>query len=693
MDIQQRRNEEAKKLERQRLARPRIGERPWLPLDNASKIFLSTMTSIDTKVFRLTAGMTELVRPELLQEALDTAYDSFPLYHGIIRRGIFWYFVEESDLRPKVEEESDIPCAQIYATSYRGLLFRVLYRDNRIHLEVFHALSDGNGAISFFQLLLISYLRLCRLADGKVSEAVLPYYIATDSNRDSFAEYFKNKVEEAKEEAKTEAKAEPEAIVSAPPEPADVDPPPVKVQSKAPIYRIRGAKTLDGRMNVMELHLRTSKILTAARAAGGTVTSYLSAIFMQAIYETIPVKKRQRHSWQIVLSVPVDLRQFYPSLTSRNFFATVMLRHVFIPGETIDLAALTDELSDQLKQEGSKDKISRKVAKLVKLESSWPLRVTPLYAKDLILRIGNSINNLGITASMTNVGRFRLPGEITDDMQECLIMTSAVRPQFSVASYDNDLAITFTSPKMSTAIQDRFREILEGLGFEIAFAVESVTPETEFSIYKQPHVSGTSGQVTDDKQGRTSADYPPYPLVPVETNLPLAQRLLLLISLLGFLLYAAVNSLWGLDLPFSILALAIGTLWVMVTGILGNRHNPAWAILLQTMVISVALIGADLLSGWRGWSLTWALPIVNVSSLLGTQITLMASRKALERGVFFLQAHAILALLPVLFIILGWVDPLWPSVTATSLAALSFVLTAILRRRVLDEEVRRKLHL
>jgi len=41
----------------------------WVRLDNASNIFLATMTDRDTKVFRLTAEMTDLVDSKLLQKS------------------------------------------------------------------------------------------------------------------------------------------------------------------------------------------------------------------------------------------------------------------------------------------------------------------------------------------------------------------------------------------------------------------------------------------------------------------------------------------------------------------------------------------------------------------------------------------------------------------------------------------------
>jgi len=71
-----------------------LNEREWYRLDNASNIFLAAQNEIDTKVFRLSAEMTEKVEPELLQMALNKTYEEYTLFHSTLRRGYFWYYLE-----------------------------------------------------------------------------------------------------------------------------------------------------------------------------------------------------------------------------------------------------------------------------------------------------------------------------------------------------------------------------------------------------------------------------------------------------------------------------------------------------------------------------------------------------------------------------------------------------------------------
>ena len=67
-----------------------MDEKGWIRLDNASNIFLAARNDIDTKVFRLSAEMSEPIVPRFLQKALDGIYDEYPLFHSTLRRGYFW---------------------------------------------------------------------------------------------------------------------------------------------------------------------------------------------------------------------------------------------------------------------------------------------------------------------------------------------------------------------------------------------------------------------------------------------------------------------------------------------------------------------------------------------------------------------------------------------------------------------------
>jgi hypothetical protein len=83
----------------------------------------------------------------------------------VLRKGLFWYYLEGSPLRPAAHAETEPPCAPVYDPVRKDLLFSVSFYRRRINLEVYHALTDGTGALQFLRLLVYHYLVL-RHADA-----------------------------------------------------------------------------------------------------------------------------------------------------------------------------------------------------------------------------------------------------------------------------------------------------------------------------------------------------------------------------------------------------------------------------------------------------------------------------------------------------------------------------------------------
>ena len=131
----------------------------WRKLDNAALAFPLVTGKNDTRVFRFYCELKENVKPELLQAALEKTMEKYPLFQMVLRKGLFWFYLEHRDIRPIVKEEKKPPCSRLYVPDKKNLLFQVSYYEKRINFEVFHALTDGTGAMHFLQELVINYLK------------------------------------------------------------------------------------------------------------------------------------------------------------------------------------------------------------------------------------------------------------------------------------------------------------------------------------------------------------------------------------------------------------------------------------------------------------------------------------------------------------------------------------------------------
>lgn len=133
---------------------------PWYRMDNASFMYSSIQREEFSAIYRFSAVMTEDVDPALLQAAVDRTLPRFPGFAVKICRGFFWYYFEPNTAPgPFVREDVADPCRPVRFNEDNGWLIRFYYYRRRISLEVFHALADGAGALTFFRNLLAEYLR------------------------------------------------------------------------------------------------------------------------------------------------------------------------------------------------------------------------------------------------------------------------------------------------------------------------------------------------------------------------------------------------------------------------------------------------------------------------------------------------------------------------------------------------------
>ena len=467
----------------------------WARLDNASNIFLAARSDADPKVFRISADMDADVDAELLQAALNRTFDRYKLYHSVLRGGVFWYYLQESTLRPTVTREQLHTCAPLYKADRRNLLFRVIYHRRRISLEIFHALSDGTGALWFLTDLVQAYLGAdrCAAADDFASTSadnLDPHAVGAERpdthqlTTDSFVHYFHRGSEPlasfnagAEDATVAQAAVARGALATAATAATDVATRTVSTVTRwvrarpKRVYRVRGTRTPDNRPRLVELTMPADQVLARARAEHVSITMYLTALFFLAVRTSAGTLGRSR---TLSASVPINLRQFFPSTSARNFFATVRVEHTF--GEGADeLGDLCRSLEAQFRPRATPQALDQKLRRFIRFEQSPMLRIFPRVLKDVVLRAINRGNNRGLSVAVSNLGRVVLPEPAESRVGRMLFHVSAVRPQFCAISHDGLLTVSFTSPFIETDhVRDFVRQLTDS-GVDVSVAAARAT--------------------------------------------------------------------------------------------------------------------------------------------------------------------------------------------------------------------------
>ena len=166
-----------------------MGSDNWYRIDNVAKVFLATAGKRDTRSFRLSCTLKEDVDPVLLQQAVISAIEDRPQVQVRIRRGLFWHYLEDTDLLPVVKQEDDRICPILYVPSKTMLHYQVTYFGKRINLDISHVLADGTGAMEFLNIIVLDYLR--RKYPGELEDITVHSGASEgDLSQDSYRQFF-----------------------------------------------------------------------------------------------------------------------------------------------------------------------------------------------------------------------------------------------------------------------------------------------------------------------------------------------------------------------------------------------------------------------------------------------------------------------------------------------------------------------
>lgn len=418
----------------------RLHER-WFRLDNAALMYSAIQRENYSAIYRFSAVMTDLVDPAALQRAIDKTMPRFPTFRVRLRRGFFWHYLEPNDAPgPFVKEDMANPCQPVRFREDGGWLVRFFYYGHRISLEVFHALSDGGGAIILLRTLLAVYLREMGHAipsgDGVLDVEAPP---RKEEREDAYARYAKSRVRLGMGSKKAyQGAGTPE-----------------------PFY------TLNVTMGLVPL----DRLREVARGYKASVTEYLAAVLIESLMAKQRRENRGRER-PVALAVPINLRAHFPSETLRNFILTV--RPVIDP-ELGDytFAEIVNQVHNHMRLHVNRQEMQAQITRNVMLQKNKILLWAPAPLKNLGVAISYKMaGSRPYSSTFTNPGAFRVPPEMEPHITRMEVMLGqSYTPRANCASisYGNTMEITFAGTvKESEVERDFFRHLVrEGIHVKV----------------------------------------------------------------------------------------------------------------------------------------------------------------------------------------------------------------------------------
>ena len=408
----------------------------WEKLDNTAHIFPVIAGEQLSNVYRISVTLQEAVDPELLQEALDIVLPKFDGFNMRLRKGVFWHYFEENGKpAPRVQEEKTFPCRYIRPNKNNSYLFRVTYYQYRINLEVFHVLTDGMGGLNFLKELTYQYLRLAHKALMVQGDRLSG---GTSLNRED--SFLKNYRQKAKARYKTER-----ALL------------------------VKGERLAAGEMGVMHGYMPVAQLKEVCTRYGVSINEYLVAAFTWSVYTEYcngaPTKRPIR------VAVPVNLRPYFNSNTTKNFF--VMVSSEFHPvKERYTFEEVLETVRQGLRSQMDREHLEQVFSYNVSNQKSLLLRLVPLPLKGPAMRLVYNRSALANTTTITNVGTIEVEEvyqPYIDRFHAFIGMSRGQHVRGTVCSYNGTLLFTFSYDLRDSAIQRGFfrRLAQDGVDVEI----------------------------------------------------------------------------------------------------------------------------------------------------------------------------------------------------------------------------------
>ncbi len=401
----------------------------WYRMDLSAVVYPTLQRRDFSSVYRLSVVLKEKIDPEVLQKAVDITMNRFPTYKVAIRRGLFWRYLEPNNRPgPFVQEDIKNPCMPMPFKANNRYPVRFYYHENRISFEAHHSLGDGTGAMHVLQTLTAVYLRL-KGNDIGYGGFVLDVNEEPKAGEleDSYIKY-----------------AEDSRLC------------PPRIEEKA--YRIRGTKEQFYTLNIIDGIMSSKQVKEVASKYQVTITEYLNAVLLYALLkkqeQDAPYRKRP-----VKIAMPINLRQFFPSITLRNFITMIY--------PTIDprLGEYTfEEIVKQVHyymRYNINDKFLRAdITRNYSTRANAFIRVVPLFVKDIVVReYYRMVQDKNSSAGLTNMGAIKVNEDMKpyiDRIDIYMGQPFSTRTNCAIISYGDVLTINFASSIKESDVERYF---------------------------------------------------------------------------------------------------------------------------------------------------------------------------------------------------------------------------------------------
>lgn len=418
---------------------PERTRKSWYKLDLSANVYPTLQRRTFSSVYRLSVLLKEKIQPDILQQALDHVMPRFPSFKVALRKGLFWRYLEPNNRKgPFVTPDISNPCMPMSFKLNNRYLIRVYYYENRISFESHHSLADGSGGMCLLITLTAEYLRLLGHTIGTGGYVLDLNSEPTPAEiEDSYMKYATSKVHRSRSQERA--------------------------------YRVRGTAEPFYTLNIICGIMSTKKVKEVAKSYDASITEYLNAVLLYSLLQ----KQEAEHPFTlrpVKLAVPVNLRQFFPSVTLRNFISMVYPSIDPRLGE-YTFEEIIHQVHYYMRYYINEKFLNGDITTNAAAQTNPIGRIFPLFIKDFIIRsFYTRVQDRQSSAGLTNMGKLKVLPEMEpfiDRFDIYMGQPFSARTNCAIISFQDVLTINFTSSIIESDIETYFFRKLVSDGIHV----------------------------------------------------------------------------------------------------------------------------------------------------------------------------------------------------------------------------------
>ncbi len=408
----------------------------WRKLDNSAKIFPLSESKKYSTVFRYSVVLKEDIDKAVLEKAVEKALLRYKAFKVKLKRGIFWYYLEQNLKKAIVREESDYPCKRIDPIYSNDYLFSVTYFERKINIEIFHSLTDGNGGLIFFREIVYNYLEMKHkeLLDKEERKTRKVEF----DTEDSYIANFNKKSKKNDENKKA--------------------------------YILKGKELKFNQVSVNHLLINNYDLKNECTKYDMSTTQYLTSVLIWSIYNANILKntKTIKNKKPIKVCIPVNLKKYFRSKTMSNFFS-----YISVDAEMdtcVSFEKITLFVKSEFEKKLTEEEMLKTMSDTVKIGKNLFISSIPLSLKKIIIRSVYAEIQKHLSITYSNIGKVGIIGKYQDYIDYFLFLIAPEnieKIKCSSCTYLDKVIFTFTSILNDNDIERFFYNFLRSQNVKV----------------------------------------------------------------------------------------------------------------------------------------------------------------------------------------------------------------------------------